>query len=54
MALLKSVLNGGVAEVGDEFAPALIESGHWVSADEAPVKKTRAPRAKVAPADSAE
>jgi len=53
MALLRNVLNGGVAEVGDEFAPALIESGHWVDASEAPVKKTRA-RAKAAPADSGE
>ena len=53
MALLRSTLNGGVAEVGDEFAPALIESGHWVHADE-PVKKARAPRAKAAPADPGE
>lgn len=51
MALLRSTLNGGVAEIGDEFAPALIESGNWVDADDAAAPVKRAPRTrKVAPA----
>ena len=54
--IVKCVLNGGLAEVDDESAVELIATGGWVAAD-VEVKaerKARAPRAKVAPADSAE
>lgn len=52
---IRNVLNGGVAEVGEEYAQELLDSGYWVSGD-APAPKRRAPRvaAKVAPADSEE
>lgn len=49
---IRSVLNGGVAEVDDEFGKQLIEAGSW-EADEAkaaPVRKPRAPR-KPAPVE---
>lgn len=52
---IRSLLNGGVAEVDDETAKAMIASGHWSADEAAPVvRKARAPRAKVAPADNAE
>lgn len=40
---IRSTLNGGTAEVDDEFSAALIESGQWVPAD-APIKKRRTRR----------
>lgn len=53
MAVVRSLLNGGVAEVDDETAKTLVESGHWVAGD-APAPKKRTARTKVAPADSEE
>lgn len=47
MASIRSLLNGGVAEVDDETAARLIESGHWVQAGSAPAK-SRATRARKA------
>lgn len=52
---IRNKLNGGIAEVGDEFGKALIDSGHWVAATAAPAapaRKTRAPRAKAAEAEA--
>lgn len=48
MANVICTLNGVSAEVGDEYAATLIESGYWVPAEE---KKTRAPRRKAAPVE---
>lgn len=53
MAVVRSLLNGGVAEVDDETAKTLVESGHWVAA-EAPAVKRRTTRAKAVAADSEE
>ncbi len=50
MASIKSLLNGGVAEVDDETAARLVESGHWVKADSV-TSKTRATRARKAPVE---
>lgn len=53
---IQSLLNGGFADVDDEAAKGLVDSGHWVVAGDAhaaPVRK-RAVRAKVAPVDSGE
>jgi hypothetical protein len=54
--IVKCVLNGGLAEIDDDAAAELIATGGWVAADDvAPVvRKARAPRAKVVPADSEE
>lgn len=38
MAVIRNLLNNGLAEVDDELAKSLIDSGTWVS-DKAPVKK---------------
>lgn len=50
---IRSLLNGGVAEINDEAAKALIESGHWASVSAPAPRKTaarkRTPRAKAAP-----
>ncbi len=54
---IRSLLNGGLAEVDDAAAEGLISSGHWVADEEkaaAPAPRRRSPRAKVAPADSGE
>lgn len=48
--LIRSILNGGSAEVSDSYGKKLIESGAWESAEAAP-KRTRKPRAKKAPAE---
>lgn len=40
MAIVKHAVNGGQAEVSDEQAKVLIESGGWVAVE--PVKNTRA------------
>lgn len=49
---IRSLLNGGVAEVDDEAGKALIAAGHWAAEGEAvapkPPVRRRAPRAKVA------
>ena len=37
---IRSTLNGGLAEVDDEFAAQLIEAGGWEAADK-PVRKRR-------------
>jgi hypothetical protein len=50
MASIRSLLNGGVAEVDDETAVKMIESGHWVKADSVPAK-ARATRARKAPVE---
>lgn len=46
--IIRSLLNGGVAEVDDETGKALVESGHWTADDAAPTRKARATRAKAA------
>ena len=55
---IRSLLNGGVAEVNDEAAKALIAAGHWVAEGEAvapkPTVRKRAPRAKASPATAGE
>jgi hypothetical protein len=55
---IRSLLNGGVAEVDDEAGKVILESGHWVVEGEAaepkPAVRRRAPRAKVEPADPEE
>lgn len=55
---IRSLLNGGVAEVDDVVGGVLIVSGHWVvdgeAAEPKPVVRRRAPRAKAAPADTEE
>lgn len=55
---IRSLLNGGLAEVDDVAAEGLISSGHWVAdevkAVEPAAPRRRAPRAKVVPADSGE
>lgn len=51
---IRSVLNGGVAEVGDDEAATLIESGMFVAGGDGPVRKPRATRAKKAPAEDTE
>jgi len=53
--IVEYLLNGGVAEVDDEFGAELLANGAWVEqGTEKPARKTRTPRAKVAPAESAE
>ena len=54
--IVKCVLNGGLAEIDDEAAAELIATGGWVAASDEvkPVRKARAPREKVVPADSEE
>jgi len=49
MAVVRNRLNFGLAEVSDEYAKDLIESGQWESAD-APVRKRRTH--KPAPAEA--
>lgn len=44
MAKIVSLLNGGVAEVGDESAKSLIASGNWAAV--AAPRKARAVRTK--------
>lgn len=55
---IRSLLNGGVAEVDDEAGKTMLDSGHWVvdgeAAEPKPVVRRRAPRAKAAPADPEE
>jgi hypothetical protein len=51
MAILRSALNGGVAEVDDETAVKLIESGHWVKASSAPTKPRATRARKAAPVE---
>ena len=43
MAVVKHAINDGLAEVNDDEAAKLIESGGWVAVD-APTKKTPATR----------
>ena len=43
MAVVKHAINEGLADVSDEQAAKLIESGGWV-ANDAPTKKTPATR----------
>jgi hypothetical protein len=43
MAVVKHAINEGLAEVNDDEAAKLIESGGWVAVD-APTKKTPATR----------
>ena len=43
MAVVKHAINDGLAEVSDDEAAKLIESGGWVAVD-APTKKTPATR----------
>ena len=51
--ILRNVLNNSVAEVGDEYAEELINSGNWVDVSEpAPARKPRTTRAKAASADA--
>lgn len=45
MAVVKHAINGGLAEVSDKQAEALIKSGGWVSADK-PAKKAARSHAK--------
>lgn len=52
--IVKNMLNYGLAEVDDELGAKLIASGSWVDYESAPARKPRTPRAKVAPAESAE
>ena len=47
-------LNGGVAEVDDEFGAELLGTGAWVEQGEAQARKPRAARAKVVPAEPEE
>lgn len=53
---IRSLLNGGVAEIDDASVQGLVDSGHWVVVGEAdaPHARKRTPRAKVAPVDSGE
>lgn len=54
MPIVKSVLNGGVAEVDEATAKVLVESGHWLAEGDAPAApRKRAPR-KAATAASEE
>ena len=46
---IRSKVNGGVAEVSDEFGAKLIKAGDWTAAD-APVA-ARKPRTKKAPVE---
>ena len=50
---IRSIQNGGLAEVSDEFGAELIEAGGWEAADK-PVRKTRTPRPKPAPVEEPE
>ncbi|KRD08575.1 hypothetical protein ASE48_08390 [Mycobacterium sp. Root265] len=52
---IRSTLNGGTAEVSDEFAEKLIETGQWVSGD-TPIKPKRIRRtqAQIAADNAAE
>lgn len=50
MASIRSLLNGGFAEVDDATAVTLVESGHWVKADSV-TSKPRATRARKAPSE---
>ncbi len=45
MTIIRSALNGGLAEVDEELAKQLIEAGSWVAADEEP-KPARKPRTR--------
>jgi F0F1-type ATP synthase epsilon subunit len=38
---IRSTINGGIAECEDELFETLLETGHWVAASDAPVKKKR-------------
>ena len=46
--IIKSALNGGLAEVDEEFATQLIAGGEWVAVDAEP-KAERKPRTRKAP-----
>lgn len=50
---IRSALNGGLAEVDDEYGKELIASGQWVADGDA-VKPARKPRTRKAAADTAE
>lgn len=52
--ILRSLLNGGAVEIGDNDAESLLASGHWVRDGEAPAKKPRATRTKKAPVEEPE
>lgn len=43
---IRSTLNGGIAEVDDDFAAELINAGGWEAADK-PVRKRRSKSAPV-------
>lgn len=49
MPVIKNLLNNGLAEVDDELAKTLIESGNWVAAEKkAPAKKAAPVKPEVA------
>jgi len=43
--IIKSALNGGLAEVDDEFGKELLEGGQWLPVDAEP-KAVRKPRTR--------
>lgn len=50
---IRSILNGGLAEVSDEFAAELIAAGGWEAAEK-PERKRQAPKPKPAPVEEPE
>jgi hypothetical protein len=50
---IRSALNGGLAEVDDEFGKELIAAGSWIADGEEP-KVARKPRARKPAAEPAE
>lgn len=54
--IVKSALNGGLAEVDDELGARLVESGQWLAHGEVvkPARKPRTVKPKPAADDSAE
>lgn len=50
MAVIRNLLNDGLAEVDDELAKTLVEAGTWVKAD-APVRKRRVVKAVEEPTE---